>query len=881
MIGRTLGPYEIVDELGSGGMGVVYKARDPRLDRFVAIKVLRGEATSDSERKRRFVQEAKAASALNHPNIVTIHDIAREDGVDFIVMEYVAGHTLDHLISRGGMKLRDLLNYATQAADALARAHAAGILHRDLKPSNLMVTDDGRVKILDFGLAKLSVRALASTETTLHADPVRTGDGLVVGTPAYMSPEQAEGKPVDARSDIFSFGAVLYEMATGLRAFRGDSTASTLAAVLTFTPTPPGQTVPTLPRELDRIIVRCLRKEPGRRFQVMADLAVELDEIKTESSERIEAVQVPPSRRRRWPWVAAAGVAFLVIAAAAWSYRTGTAGSGPPMVTSLTTYGGVEAWPSLSPDGTQVAFVWNGEQRTNDDIYVKPLDAVTPLRLTSDPLPDTSPAWSPSGREIAFVRLQAGGRGTVYISPPIPGSERKIADVRPTGQAGQSHPRPTWTPDGRWLVVAELATKDGENGLFLIGVESGERRAIATAPLSTVRYVAGYVSPAGETIAYVGCEVAGMTACDLWTQPLGEDLSAQGAPRQVTSFRGSVNGVAWMPDGRSILVSASTTQYAFSHLWQVPVAGAAPERLDWVGAHVLHASVSKTGRLVATRDLTTLDIWRFDLSSPGTPPSIHPVSSTLPDVDPEFSPDGSRIAFSSARSGQDQEIWIARSDGTGAMLLTRGSAGRNRGSPRWSHDSTRIVFDSSSEDGVRRAYVTDATGGAPRLVSDYHANFPSWSHDDQWIYFGSNRTGRMEVWRVPAAGGTPEQVTREGGNAPRASADGRTLYYRRGPTVYGKPLGGGPDQPIVEGATGITGAYLPSGTELFHVARPDPSRPILAELRATDVRTRKTRSICRFEATNFSGLTVSPDGKTVLLSVFTAAADLLLVENFR
>ena len=881
MIGRTLGHYEIVEQLGAGGMGVVYKARDTRLERFVAIKVLRADATADPERKRRFVQEAKAASALNHPNIVTIHEIASEGDLNYIVMEYVAGQTLDRLIGRGGMKLRELLSCATQAADALAKAHAAGILHRDLKPSNLMVTGDDRVKIVDFGLAKLAVAAIDSTETTLLADPLRTGDGLVVGTPAYMSPEQAEGKPVDARSDIFSFGALLYEMATGVRAFRGDSAASTLAAVLTSMPTPPSQTVPTLPRELERIIVRCLRKEPDRRFQVMADLAVELEEVKTESSDRIEPARAALASRR--PWTAAAVVALAGIAAAAWSFWPATPDLPPATVMSLTTYNGQEFSPSLSPDGTQVAFVWNGLQKRNLDIYVKPLDAVTPLPVTSDPSADISPVWSPSGREIAFVRLQADDHGAIYVTPPIPGSERRVADLRRVIQAvpgAQFTPLVTWTPDARWLVVADLAPKDGDNGLFAIPVGSGEPLPIVTAPLTTVRYEGGILSPAGDQVAYVGC-VDG-SGCDLWTQPVdaGAHWSARGSPRQVTDFRASITSLAWVPDGTGLIAGATASQGAFEYLWQVPISGEKPTRVDWLGSNVKHPTLAQNGRrLVATVNRTAIDIWQFDLSSPSTAPKVHPVSSTLQDMDPEFSPDGSKIALSSARSGQDHEIWLAESDGSKAMQLTRDAAGRNRGSPRWSHDGKRIVFDSAGPDGVKKAFTIDVTGGQQRAVSDYDVTFPSWSHDDKWIYFASRKSGRQEVWRVPSSGGTPTQVTRNGGGMPRESADGATLYYRRGSTVFSMPVAGGPETTIVD--TMLGGAYFPLANEVFYVARPDPASRNVLELRAIDVTTRKIRLLNRFEADVTLTLTVSPDGRTALVTMMNLATDLIRVENFR
>jgi tetratricopeptide (TPR) repeat protein/predicted Ser/Thr protein kinase len=317
MIGQRLLHYEVVGKLGEGGMGVVYKARDTHLDRFVAIKVLPPEKVADPERRRRFVQEAKAASALNHPNIITVHDTGEAGGSVFIVMEYVPGRTLSDLISGKGMALKEALRYAVQIADALAAAHEAGIIHRDIKPGNVMVTPKGLVKVLDFGLAKLTeAGALGEDESTRTLAPA-TGEGTIVGTAAYMSPEQAEGKAVDARSDIFSLGAVLYEMVTGRRAFQRDSKASTLVAIITQEPGPLPSSVPG---ELERIIARCLRKDPERRFQFMKDLKVELEELKEESESGTAALGAPqpaatPLSRRRLMYgagaVAAAGAAAV------------------------------------------------------------------------------------------------------------------------------------------------------------------------------------------------------------------------------------------------------------------------------------------------------------------------------------------------------------------------------------------------------------------------------------------------------------------------------------------------------------------------------------------------------------------------------------------
>src|SRR5262245_58788613 len=282
MIGQRLRHYAVESQLGQGGMGIVYRALDTKLNRPVAIKVLPSHAMGDVARKTRFVQEARAASALNHPNIITIHDIDTAEGVDFIVMEYVPGKALDRLMPRRGLPVGEVLRYAIEIADALAAAHAAGIVHRDLKPANVMVTDQGHAKILDFGVAKLVEPGVASdsdaTRTAQH-----TEDGAIVGTAAYMSPERAEAKPIDTRSDIFSFGIVLYEMVTGRRPFQGESNVATLAALLHTEPPPISQVAEGTPRELERVINSCLRKDRKRRLQHMDDVKIVLEELKSDS----------------------------------------------------------------------------------------------------------------------------------------------------------------------------------------------------------------------------------------------------------------------------------------------------------------------------------------------------------------------------------------------------------------------------------------------------------------------------------------------------------------------------------------------------------------------------------------------------------------------
>jgi serine/threonine protein kinase len=470
-------------------MGEIYKSRDTRLNRFVAIKVLPPELLTDAARKQRFIQEAQAASALNHPNIITIHDISIDNGRDYLVMEHVPGKTLEALIPRTGMRLGELLKIAIQVAQGLSVAHAAGIIHRDLKPSNIMVSESGVVKIIDFGLAKLTERREVSEDDVTLTMSAKTDAGTVLGTAAYMSPEQAEGKPLGARSDIFSFGAVLYEMATGRRAFPGDSKMAILSAVLNQEPKPLSNAAPGLPPEFERIVMRCLRKDPGKRQQDMTDVKLLLEELREESeSGKLVTAVASKAHRRRRPWVAtAAALVALVGGTGLWLALNRE--ERPLHVIPLTTYAGSENFPSFSPDGNQVVFSWNGEKQDNWDLYVKMIGNATALRLTTDAASDVLPAWSPDGRQIAF--LKDGERAGIYLISPLGGPEQKIADslgafdrevsfdfMTETVRAGP----PAWSTDGKFLILAKPRhlPKTGLNdgALFLVPVQGGEPRIL-------------------------------------------------------------------------------------------------------------------------------------------------------------------------------------------------------------------------------------------------------------------------------------------------------------------------------------------------------------------------------------------------------------------
>jgi serine/threonine protein kinase len=475
MIGQALSHYRIESKLGEGGMGVVYKARDTHLDRPVAIKVLPADKVADAGRKQRFVQEAKAASALNHPNIITIHDINSCEGVDFIVMEYVEGKSLDKLVPSKGMRPTQALKSAVQIADALAKAHGAGIIHRDLKPSNVMVTDDGRVKILDFGLAKLLEPAESSPEAPTLTARSLTEEGAVVGTATYMSPEQAEGRRIDGRSDIFSFGSVLYEMVTGRKPFAADSRLSILIKILNEDPTPPSQLVTSIPPELEKIILRCLRKERARRYQYMADVKVALEDVEEESASGPQVTAVPS--KRHWVWAALVPL-VLVAGYFAWQAWRASQRAEPLRAVALTTFPGKELYPSLSPDGNHVAFAWNGPKQDNFDIYVQQIGSGSPLRLTTDPSNDYNPVWSPDGRWIAFLRGGPHvGKSELRLIPPLGGLERKLAEIRVHEIYSVNPAYLGWCPDSDCLIVTD-SPEGKPAALFVVSLETGEKRQL-------------------------------------------------------------------------------------------------------------------------------------------------------------------------------------------------------------------------------------------------------------------------------------------------------------------------------------------------------------------------------------------------------------------
>ena len=685
-VGQTLGRYEILAKLGEGGMGVVYKARDARLNRLVALKLMLGATTDADHQFRRFAQEAKAASALNHPNIITVYDIASEEETLYIVMEYVAGKTLGQVIPRQGMRIAEALKIAVQLADALSAAGSAGIVHRDLKPSNIMVTENGLVKVLDFGLAKFAAAgeergAQASTLPLTVSEQVVTRNGMLAGTAAYMSPEQAEGLPLDARSDIFSFGAVLYEMVTGQRAFPGNSKMSVLTSILRDDPLPLGEKVPNVPYQLETIVNRCLRKDPARRFQSFTEARLALLELQEESesgnlrspgSRRSSAL----GRRRVAPVLAVTAIVALTLAGLFYWRNSRTHGPNPELrIAPFASYAGFQGFPAFSADGNQIAFAWTGGEGRVTHIFSKVIGTDAVLPLTAGNYPDSLPAFAPDGRSVAFVRSLPLGVTGIYQVSPLGGHERLIAQIPAGFYRGLS-----WSSDSRWLVTSGRSEREGRSRIYVVAASDGQSRTLSFGGTGDEMYPA--LSKDSRMLAFTRAESD--TEWGIYVVPVDENLNPAGSPRRMHTRKGLNREATWTVDRQGLVFvnGGSST----SRLWRVPVSGnAEAEHLVLTGGVEFGPAIAPVGdRLAFTRNNTSVNIWSFPVLGPGTvgPAKQIVVSARSSYLRPHaFSADGTKIAFESDRSGA-YGIWTANVDGSDPTLLY-GRKELISGSPAW------------------------------------------------------------------------------------------------------------------------------------------------------------------------------------------------------
>jgi len=743
--GTKLGPYEILSPLGAGGMGEVYRARDARLKRDVAVKVLPVAYSTDVDRLRRFEQEAQAASALNHPNILAIHDIGTHDGSPYIVSELLEGETLRSRLAGGPMTPRKAIGHALQIAQGLAAAHEKGIVHRDLKPENIFVTADGRVKILDFGLAKLTQPEVASpSQTNLPTASPGTEPGVMLGTMGYMSPEQVRGKPADARSDLFSFGAILYETLAGRRAFHADTAADAISAILTKDPPDLSETNRRIPEALQRIVDHCLEKAPEARFQSARDLAFDLEAVSLVSLSSVPgdlpARAVWRSRiRGAVPWVVA--VAALALAAASWIVtRRPTAAALPISIRQLTLESGVESFPTLSPDGGTLAY--SAERSGRSGIFLRRVGG-QPIDLTKDSSEDDlQPAFSPAGDQIAF-RSERGGGG-IFIMGATGENARRLCD------AGFN---PAWSPDGKEIAystegIDQPFNRSGSGELWAVNVATGAKRLL----VKSQDAVQPSWSPHGGRIAFWG--VRGSTGLrDVFTvSSAGE---ARGKPVAVTDDAALDWNPAWSADGKQLYFGSD--RGGSLNVWRVAIeeetgrVHGQPEPVTLPATRVGQFAVSRDGQHIAFQSiapLTSLERFPFDSQSEkitGEPATVFRASMQI--SDPEVSPDGQWIAF--RPTGRQEDLFLIRADGS----------------------SLRQLMD-----------------------DPYKDRGPTWSPDGKIIAFYSNRSGRYDIWTIRPDGSGLTQVTKGLGAGvwyARWSPDGSTLATADGKNTYLVHLGAG------------------------------------------------------------------------------------------
>lgn len=812
--GVRLGPYEVLSPIGKGGMGEVWRARDARLGREVAVKVLPVEVARDPERLRRFETEARAVSALSHPGILTIHDVGDVDGVAYFVTELLEGEPLNVVLARGALAVPRALGMALQIARALAAAHAKGVVHRDLKPANLFVGRGDVVKVLDFGLARIASPSGALPD----ADAVSTRSGMtapgsVLGTAGYMAPEQVRGEPADARSDLFALGCVLYEMLTGSRAFRRPTVVETLSATLAEEP-PALRPLREAPG-LDVVVRHCLEKEPAERFQSAHDLAFALEAL------RAPGATTPPEgekpARRRLSLVAALGAALLVgaggLAGVVLSRRSpgGSPAPGPGRLEHLTTDPGYEGEPTLSPDGGSVAYV--ADREGNFEIYLQQVAGGPAINLTRNAASDVQPSLSPDGRLVAFVSDRSS-RSSVHVAAP--GSPLVGGDIwvmpalgGPARRVAEEGNFPSWSPDGGQLVftrgplrASRLAVvpatggsptelkvdREGDarlswpsfsaDGRWIL-LQDGGMVAVVPAAGGTVRPLAPGEHPAwGAGSASILFTAGGPgSSRTLWQAPFSSRTGALSAPpRSLTFGSGAEADPAISRDGRTIVfVALDETR----NVEEAPIDAeegrllGAPRAVTSGSNLVGFFDPSPDGSAVvfdANRG-TGRRLWRVE---PPAPPVQLTSDRKLADGSARWSPNGAEIAFERGPSEQPfvaSELWVMRSDGTAPRKLSTSS-----GPSSWLADGRRLLAPRGAE-----VVEVDVGTGSERVLHGVKIR-TYFAVDDagEWIAANSAHGGDLDIDVVRTSGGEPRTVVSTPRNDlhPFFSPKGRWLYFQ-------------------------------------------------------------------------------------------------------
>lgn len=810
--GEKLGPYEILAPVGAGGMGEVYRARDTRLDRLVAIKIASSHLSGRPEFRERFGREARAISSLKHPHICILHDLGSQDGVDYVVMEYLEGETLAHRLKKGPLPAHQVLEYAIQIADALATAHSHGVIHRDIKPGNIMLTKQG-AKLLDFGLAKLPARqalAVAADHSARSTETPLTGPGIVLGTMQYMAPEQLEGREADARTDLFALGAVLYEMATGLKAFEGKSQVSLIAAILTAEPPSIAALEGMSPLALDHVVRTCLAKDPEMRWSTAHDIVIELKWIAASGSPEGAAAAAPARWKRRVTLLSAV-VAFLMLLIVAFVHfreeppQTPVVRSSiaPPEKTVFRFDAAPNGPPALSPDGRSLVF---GTQFPDGAtrLWVRSLDSIKaqPLAGTESAF-YSFPFWSPDGRSIGFSadgKLKkmdlAGGppvtladvnlRGASWspqgvivfalnsVGPlqriPADGGTPAPATAIDPSRKENAHRWPWFLPDGRHFLYASVVNgvNHGDATIYVGSLDSRQSRIVSQANSNAI-YASGYLLFLRDNtlMAQPFDPKRLVTTGD--PVPVAEQIAAD-PTRARGFFTASDNGTLVFQSGGLGVQTLAWLNRAGQRLETVGEAGR-PFRV-FLAPGAKRAVVS-----VFDRAAGNYDLWIYDLARDRRSRFTFDPANENEGI---WSPDGSWIVFSSDRRGHF-DLYRKLSSGAGAEDLLYAD-GLDKRPVSWSPDGKFVMYDALGDPNTKFDLWVLPLEGERKPFPFLHGRFNElqgqFSPDGRWVAYQSDESGRSEIYIAPFQGtGGKRQVSVAGGILARWRADGKELFY--------------------------------------------------------------------------------------------------------
>lgn len=897
LIGKDIGPYKIISQIGKGGMGDVFLAQDPRLARHVALKLLPGEFAQNQDRLRRFQREARAVSVLNHPNILTIYEVGQIDSLNFIVAEFIEGETLRSRMRRERLIAREALGIAIQIASALAAAHKAGIVHRDVKPENIMLREDGIVKVLDFGLAKLTQRqsSIAVTEAPTVAN-LTTDPGAMMGTVNYMSPEQARGLDVDERTDIFSLGVLIYEMIVGKRPFEGATSSDVIAALLMKPSAPMASHGSDVPAELESIVRKCLEKDCENRYRSAEELLNDLEHLRRDidSGAALSALAATAHRKSSAEYIlletkqhkgAAALILGLVIVLLAVWYllpRSGAGTEGAPAslinatFTQLTDQAGTEYFPSLSPDGK--SFVYASNALGNWDIYFQRIGSKTALSLTNDSTADdTQPAFSPDGERIAFRSEREGGG--IFVMRAAGESPKRLTDF------GYN---PAWSPDAKEIACAEQSAlfptvRDGNGSLWVVNVSTGEKRSITKGDKAPAQ---PHWSPDGHRIAYWSrSEGRGR---DIWTIP-----SSGGQPVLVIGD-GSMNwNPVWSTNGNHLYFLSD--RGGSMNLWHVPideqtgnVLGQA-QQVTTPSPYGAHLCISADGRRLAYVEvINRVNLQRVEFDPEKETAIGQPVWITQDSrlaTYPDLSPDGEWIVFD-AQGEKQEDLYLIRRDGTERHQLTD-DIYRDR-APRWSPDGKQIAFFSDRSGKMQIWTINPDGGGLQQLTyaaDNSGVTRPCWSPDGTHLVYDSD-WGKPFVIEVgkPWSEQSPQALlamSNSGGCLMRSwSPDGRTLAgMQASPGQFGGmqvvPQSGIVIYSLVtqtyEKLTDFgQGPFWLSDNRRLLFYRDD-------KIYLVDSQSKRVREVFSIAPRRFRGFVVSRDNRLIYFSIETTEADIWLM----